>query len=53
MVFSGKYIQEIMNLSGDVGGKQIIKRYPQEVYNYQITDPLELKDFDTPQDIIS
>ncbi|MDD3219949.1 MAG: nucleotidyltransferase family protein [Lachnospiraceae bacterium] len=53
VVFSGKYIQEIMNLSGDVGGKQIIKRYPQEVYNYQITDPLELKDFDTPQDIIS
>lgn len=47
-IFSKKYYRELMEISGDRGGKQIIKRHPEDVTYFKIRDARELVDVDVP-----
>ena len=45
-VFSEKYYKELMGITGDRGGKQVIKRHPEDVVYFKISDERELQDVD-------
>ncbi|MDO4453245.1 MAG: nucleotidyltransferase family protein [Eubacteriales bacterium] len=45
-IFSASLREELQKLSGDTGGKQIIKRYPQYVFVCEAAEKQELIDFD-------
>ena len=47
-IFSKKYYRKLMEITGDKGGKQIIKRYPEDVTYLKISDERELQDVDVP-----
>lgn len=47
-IFSKKYYKELMAISGDKGGKQIIKKHPEDVAYLKISDERELQDVDVP-----
>ena len=47
-IFSEKYYKELMEISGDKGGKQIIKKHPEDVTYLKISDERELQDVDVP-----
>lgn len=49
-VFHKRYREELLALTGDKGGSQIIKRYPGQVMEYPAS-PKELADIDCRQDI--
>ena len=46
VIFSKKYFHELMELSGDVGGRQIMKRHYKEVYYLEVFNKKELDDVD-------
>lgn len=46
-IFSRKYYQELQEITGDKGGKQIINRHPEDVAYLEIEDAKELVDVDT------
>ena len=46
-IFSRKYYQELQEIIGDKGGKQIINRHPDDVVYLEIKDARELVDIDT------
>ncbi len=48
VIFKKLYLKELCALSGDVGGKKIVKRHMDDVFLYPVTDPKELTDLDTP-----
>ena len=45
-IFSAFFKKELQNLSGDIGGKQLIKKYPQYVWVCEAAEDQELMDFD-------
>lgn len=45
-VYSRAYFTELYAIQGDVGGKQILKKYIDDVYLYQVEDQKELVDID-------
>ena len=45
-IFGSRYYPQLLKLSGDRGGKVLIRQYPEDVFNYQIRDPQELLDID-------
>jgi len=45
-IFGAKYFQQLLEISGDRGGKVLIRKYPEDVFYYQIKDPGELLDID-------
>lgn len=45
VIFAKKYYKELLELQGDVGGKQIIQKYPQDVLPFQVAQ-WELEDID-------
>ena len=47
-IFSKKYYNELMEIIGDKGGKQVIKRHPEDVAYIKISDERELVDVDVP-----
>ena len=47
-VFSGKYYPELLALTGDKGGKRILKKHPEDVVFYEVSEPEELRDVDVP-----
>jgi molybdenum cofactor cytidylyltransferase len=52
VIFHRKYKKELLNLKGDVGGKSIIERHPQEVRRVSIKSEGVVKDIDTWQNYI-
>jgi molybdenum cofactor cytidylyltransferase len=48
VIFDLRYADELRALTGDVGGKRVLKAHPEEVYYHEITDGAELVDIDTP-----
>ncbi len=46
--FSVQYRKELLALSGDSGGRKVMKRHPGEVVYYEIGDERELEDIDEP-----
>ena len=49
-VFSAKYKDGILELSGDSGAKSLSTKYPEDVFLYETENPFELKDCDTKGD---
>lgn len=49
-VFSAKYFTELAALEGDRGGKQVIDKHPEDVFEFR-AEPSELFDLDTPADL--
>lgn len=45
-IFGSRYYPQLLKLSGDRGGKVLIRQYPEDVFYYQIRDPQELLDID-------
>ena len=48
VIFQAKFVPELMELSGDVGGKTVVKAHPQEVYLYEAECEKSLQDIDVP-----
>jgi molybdenum cofactor cytidylyltransferase len=49
-IFHSRYKKELLNLEGDVGGKSVIERHPQEVRAIRVKSIGVVKDVDTWQD---
>ena len=47
-VFSEKYIPELLALTGDEGGRRIIRAHPEDVWEMEVADGRELADLDRP-----
>lgn len=45
--FDKKYFGELMAITGDRGGKRVIKQHPGDLYLYEVSDGRELLDIDT------
>lgn len=45
-IFSWKYLEDLKKLSGDIGGKRIIKENLDDVYIYEVSTKKELEDID-------
>ena len=50
-IFSGKYYPELLALTGDTGGKRVMRKYMQDVALLEVSDEKELTDMDIPPDI--
>lgn len=50
VIFSERYKEDLLSLKGDTGGKQLFRRYQDDVL-YYCADPVEISDIDTPEDI--
>lgn len=48
-IFSQKYYQELCKISGDRGGKVLIKKYPEDVAYLEVRNARELQDVDVPE----
>ena len=46
VIFSKKYFYELMHLSGDVGGRQVMNHHKEEVYYLKVFNKKELEDID-------
>lgn len=46
VIFNKKYRQELLALTGDLGGRQILRNHPDDIKEFLIKNPLELVDID-------
>lgn len=51
VIFDKKYFPELMSLTGDSGGRQIIAAHPEDVLFVEAAKEQELKDVDTKEDL--
>ena len=51
-IFSSLYKEELMSLSGDTGGRQIIKDHMDELILVEADSELEIKDIDTTDEVM-
>lgn len=51
-IFGHRYFRELMILSGDRGGKALIKKYPGVVSYLDVHNETELRDVDMPSDLL-
>lgn len=49
-LFDKCYKNELLQLTGDIGGRQVMKNHPECVINCEIDDPICLEDIDTRED---
>ena len=47
VIFSKEYLKELSELSGDVGGRQVMARHREDVRFLEVNDDRELQDIDT------
>lgn len=47
VIFDVKYLEELKALQGDRGGKRVVKKHPEDVCYYEVSDARELQDIDT------
>ncbi len=50
VIFDGYYRDELLSLSGDTGGKAVIRRHLDDVELVEVNDSRELSDIDTKQE---
>ena len=50
VIFSRAYLPELLSLEGDRGGKQLVTKYPEELFLYAVPRE-ELIDLDRPEDL--
>jgi molybdenum cofactor cytidylyltransferase len=46
VLFWSRYVPELLELTGDSGGKQLFRRYPEDICEIETDDPGELEDVD-------
>lgn len=51
VIFAGRYLDELMGLKGDKGGKQVLHNHEEDVYYYAVWDNQELIDIDRPENL--
>jgi molybdenum cofactor cytidylyltransferase len=51
VLFDRSLFTQLQNLSGDVGGRAVLKKYPGQVERVAVDTPAILQDFDRPQDL--
>ena len=51
MIFHENYIQELMELEGDTGGKKVLKRHPEDVFLCDVGESLQLHDYDSRESL--
>ncbi|MFP3152958.1 nucleotidyltransferase family protein [Lachnospiraceae bacterium ZAX-1] len=51
IIFSKKYIPELLQLKGDEGGKKIVNRHTKDIYFYKIEQSIFFDDIDTESDL--
>lgn len=49
--FDGMFKEALLKLSGDAGGRSIMKSCPEQVHLFEVEDEREMLDLDTPEDI--
>jgi molybdenum cofactor cytidylyltransferase len=49
VLWGKRFFPELLKLSGDTGGRQILHRYPERVAEVQVETDSVLRDFDTPE----
>lgn len=49
--FGSRFFSELQNLSGDTGGREVLKRHPDSIKMLKITEHAVLDDIDTPADL--
>lgn len=49
VLWGRRFFSELLNLSGDTGGRQILHRYPECIAEIQVETDAVLRDFDTPE----
>lgn len=49
--FGRRFFSELQNLSGDTGGREVLKRHPDSIKMLKITEHAVLDDIDTPADL--
>jgi len=52
VIFHKRYRKELMNLRGDVGGRTVVDRHPEEVKVVPVKSEGVVKDVDTWQDYV-
>ncbi len=52
VIFSVKYIRELLSLKGDIGGRQIIKEHPDDILEVAVDSPSIIMDIDTASDYV-
>lgn len=50
-IFSRKYFHELMQLTGDVGGRQVMEKHKEAVYYLKVFDEKELRDIDRREEL--
>lgn len=51
VIFGKVYKEALLQLTGDEGGKQIIRKHPENIVKYEVSHKKELFDIDTQQDL--
>ncbi len=49
VIFQGKFVPELLALTGDMGGKAVVKTHPQEIFLYEADSEKSLWDLDVPE----
>lgn len=52
VIFSHHFYEELQQVSGDEGARQVIKRHPEDLHKVLLTDKGVLQDVDTPADLV-
>ena len=52
-IFDASYRTELLSLTGDTGGKQILKNHREDVFCFQTADAFQFSDIDTAKDYFS
>ncbi len=51
VLFDRSLFSELQNLSGDVGGRMVLKKYHKRIERVPVNTPAVLQDFDRPEDL--
>lgn len=51
IIFSQKYLQDLLSITGDTGGRSILHKYPNDITLVETTSSRELIDIDTPDSL--
>ncbi|MFT6092857.1 MAG: molybdenum cofactor cytidylyltransferase [Pseudohongiellaceae bacterium] len=50
--FGSHFFSELQNLSGDTGGRELLKRHPDSIRSLRVSEHAVLDDIDTPADLV-
>ena len=51
VVFGSIYFPELIQVSGDAGGRSVVRRHQDQTIEVPVTDPAVLADIDTPEEL--